>query len=98
MKIESGEIVIAVLHSPREKILGTLNEINSSGVFLRGIDLNYFDEWATAIKNDEPFVPMQDYFFPMWRLEKLMRDESSFAAASMAEQFQQKTGLNLSDF
>lgn len=98
MKIDSGEIVIAILHSPREKIIGTLHEVGAAGVFLRGLDLNYFDEWATAIKNDEPFVPMQDYFFPMWRLEKLMRDESSFAAASMAEQFNQKTGLNLTDF
>jgi hypothetical protein len=98
MKIESGEIVIVILQNPREKILGVLHEINSAGIFLRGIDLNYFDEWARAIVNGEPYLPMQDYFVPMWRVEKLTRDESSFEMPSMAEQFSQRTNFDFSDF
>jgi hypothetical protein len=98
MKIETGEIITIVLHDPREKIIGVLHEINASGVFVRGIDLNAFDDWCRAIANDEPFYSMQDYFFPMWRIERITRDESSADIPSMAEQFSQRTGLKIEDF
>ena len=97
MKIESGEVVIIVLHSTREKIFGVLQEINSAGIFLRGIDLNAFDDWTRAIANNEPFFGMNDYFFPMWRVERITRDEPSGEIPSMAEQFEQKTGLQVFD-
>ncbi|MGI8545405.1 MAG: hypothetical protein ACR2MD_18270 [Aridibacter sp.] len=98
MKIETGESVIIIMQNPREKIFGVLHEVNSAGVFVRGIDLEYFEEWTTAIKNGEQFLPMQDAFYPMWRLERLSRDENSYGMLSMAEQFEQKTGLKIADF
>lgn len=87
-----------VLHSPREKLLGIIDEISPAGVFVRGIDLGYFDDWCSSIANGEPYLPMSDCFFPMWRLERLVRDESSEDAPSMAEQFEQRTGRNLGEF
>ncbi len=98
MKIEKGNIIIIVLHNPREKIIGILHEINASGVFLRGIELTYFDDWSRSIANSEPHLPMQEYFFPMWRVERISKDESSFEMPSMAEQFRQRTGLDFKDF
>lgn len=98
MKIENGESVILVLHTPREKLLGILDEVNASGVFVRGIDLGYFDDWCNSIANDEPYLPMSDYFLPMWRLERMMRDEGSTEGASMTQQFEQRTGRKLGDF
>ena len=95
MKIEPNETVIAVLHSPREKLLGVLHEVSPAGVFLRAIDLSYFDDWCRSIAEGEPYLPMSDYFLPMWRLERLARDEGS---PSMEEQFQQRTGHKLSEF
>ena len=97
-KIKAGESVVVILQNPREKIVGALHEINASGIFVRGIDLNYFDEWTRSIVNNEPYLPMQDYFFPMWRVERISKDESSFEMPSMAEQFQQRTGLSFTDF
>lgn len=97
-KIENGEAVIIVLHSPREKVIGILGEINASGIFVRGIDLNYFDEWTSAIRADEPHLPMQDAFFPMWRVERISKDESAHGLPSMSEQFRQKTGFEMSEF
>lgn len=97
-KIETGECVIMVLHSPREKLLGVLQEITVSGVFLRGIDLDYFDEWARAIANGEPFLPMNDLFFPMWRVERISKDESSPDLPSHREIFNKKTGYDFSEF
>jgi hypothetical protein len=34
----------------------------------------------------------------MWRVERISKDESSFEMPSMAEQFMQKTGFDLTDF
>lgn len=97
-KIEPGEWVIIVLHSPREKLFGVLQEINASGVYLCGIDLNYFDEWTQAIVGGEPFLPVSSCFFPMWRVERLTRDEGSADLPSMAEQFANRTGMEITDF
>ena len=98
MKIESGTSVVVVLHTPREKLLGILDEINAAGVSLRAIDLGYFDDWVNSIVADEPYLPMNDYFVPMWRVERLVRDEGSSDSPSMAEQFEKRTGRMLGEF
>lgn len=40
--IRRGEPIVIVLHTPREKCWGILDEITVAGVFLRGLDLNVF--------------------------------------------------------
>ena len=90
--IRPGMAVIVVLHSPREKSSGILDEITPAGVFLRGLDLNSFDDWLRAVAHDEPFVGLNDQFFPMWRVERLSRDEASGGVPSLYEQIEQRTG------
>ena len=97
MKIQPGEIVIAVLHSPREKLIGVLDEINPAGVALRAVDLGYFDDWCRSIASGETHLGMTDYFFPMWRIERITRDEGSDDIPSMAKQFKARTGAELTD-
>lgn len=96
MKIEPGETVIAILHSPREKLLGILDDISLAGIGIRAIELGYFDDWCRSIAVGEPHLAMTDYFFPMWRVERLSRDDSG-DVPSMAEQFETRTGLKLAD-
>ncbi len=98
MKIENGESVILVLHTPREKLLGILDEVNAAGVSVRAIDLGYFDDWCNSIAGDEPYLPMSDYFLPMWRLERMTRDEGATEGTSMTQQFEQRTGRKLAEF
>lgn len=98
MKIEPGCAVVIVLQNPREKIFGILDEANQMGIAVRSIDLDYFEEWIRAIKNDEPYLSMHDNFYPMWRVERMSRDEASGDIPSMSEQFEQRTGRRLSDF
>jgi hypothetical protein len=97
MKFETGDTVIIILHGPREKILGTLGEITSAGIVIRGIDLEYFDDWTAAIATGEPHLAMTDYFFPMWRVERVTRDEASGEVPALADHFESRTGLRLSD-
>jgi hypothetical protein len=98
MKFEPGDSVIVILQNPREKLLGILDEISHAGIILRGIDLEYFEDWSRSIANDDPYLPMNDYFLPMWRVERVTKDEGSDGIPSLSEQFEQRTGLKFKDF
>lgn len=97
MKIESGDIVIAILHSPREKLLGVINEISAAGITIRSIELGYFDDWCRSIIECEAHLHMSENFFPMWRIERVTRDERSDDIGSMADQFEVRTGRKLAE-
>ncbi|HEX8473344.1 MAG TPA: hypothetical protein VF666_04890 [Pyrinomonadaceae bacterium] len=95
---ERGATVLVVMHSPREKCWGVLDEINAAGVYLRGLDLNAFDDWTRAVAHDEPFIGLTDVFFPMWRVERIARDERAGDVPSLVEQFETRTGRSISEF
>jgi len=95
--MNSGDPVVLVLHSPKEKCWGILDEVNAAGVFLRGLDLNSFDDWVRAVAHDEPFMGLSDLFFPMWRVERLSRDEASGGIPSLFEQVEQRTGRTVQE-
>ena len=97
-KIEAGETVILIMHSPREKVWGVLHEINGAGAFVRGIDLNAFEDYIQAIVHDDTFIGLNDQFFPLWRIERLSRDEPSGDVPSLVEQFEQRTGHSVTEF
>jgi hypothetical protein len=92
-----GTAVLVVLHTPREKCWGVLDEINSAGVFLRGLDLNAFDDWLSALVHDEPFLGFGDLFFPMWRVERVAKDEAAGGVPSLCEQVEQRTGRTIEE-
>jgi len=98
MKFNPGDSVLIILRDPREKLLGILDEISTAGISMRGIDLSYFEDWVRSIIDDEPYLPMNDYFLPMWRVERVTRDERNGEIPSMAEQFQERTGTDLTEF
>lgn len=95
MKFDQGDVIIAVLHSPREKLLGVLDSIEAAGVTMRSIDLGYFDDWCSSIVAGEAHLEMNDNFYPMWRIERLSRDESTDDLPSMADQFEARTRRRL---
>jgi hypothetical protein len=90
--IQPGAAVVIVLHSPREKCWGILDEVSGAGVFLRGLDLNAFDDWLRALVHEEPFVGFGDLFFPMWRIERISKDEASGGIPSLCQQAERRTG------
>jgi len=98
MKFASGDTVIVILRDPREKLLGVLSSIDPAGVTLRGIELSYFEDWIRSIIDEEPYLPMNDLFIPMWRIERISRDEPNGEIPSMAEQFESRTKRSLNEF
>ena len=95
--LQSGTAVIVTLHSPREKIWGVLDEISLAGVFLRGLDLNAFDDWVRAVAHDEPFIGVGDLFLPLWRVERISKDEASGGISSLYMQAEQRTGRTVTE-
>jgi hypothetical protein len=51
--VEPNSIVIVSLHTPKEKLWGSLVSMNVSGVTLRGIDLNSFDDFIRQVLDPE---------------------------------------------
>jgi hypothetical protein len=92
-----GAAVVIVLHTPREKCWGVVDEINQAGVFLRGLDLNAFDDWVHALLHSEPFMGFGDLFFPMWRVERISKDEAAGGVPSLCEQVEKRTGLTIQE-
>ena len=95
--IGPGAAVVIVLHSPREKCWGVLDELNQAGVFLRGLDLNAFDDWVHALVHYEPFMGFGDLFFPMWRVERIAKDEAAGGVPSLCEQVEKRTGRTIQE-
>jgi hypothetical protein len=90
--------VVIYLHSPREKLWGLLGEINAAGIFMRGIDLNSFDDWTRMLAKGERNIGLTHLFYPMWRLERVSLDERIDDIPSMAEQFHERVGLTIDEY
>jgi hypothetical protein len=95
--LKKGTPVLLVLHTPREKCWGMLDEITSAGVFLRGIDVKAFDDWLSSVVHDEPFIGVGSLFFPMWRVERISEDEPSNEVPSLRQQAEQRTGRSFDE-
>ena len=96
--IMRGSPVVLYLHTPREKLWGLVLQINASGVFLRGIDLNTFDDWTQMLAKGERNIGLNHVFFPMWRIERIALDERIDDIPSLADKFHERVGLSIDEY
>src|SRR6058998_2922874 len=91
MNIDS--IVIVNLISPRQRFFGRLMAITTTGVTVRGIDLDAFEDWINNITGqEESGVQPTTTFFPLHRVEKMILDEGIGAIPSLSNTFLTKVG------
>lgn len=93
-----GSPVVVYLHSPREKVWGVLKELSSAGVYVRGIDLNTFDDWTQMIVRGERNIGLTHAFLPMWRVERITLDEPVDDIPSLADTFFSRVGLTIDEY
>lgn len=86
-----------VLQNPREKVWGVMRELNPAGIFVRGIDLNSFEDFVLAVANELPFYGLGEQFFPMWRVERVALDDMDGDIPSMHQQFYERSGIKITD-
>lgn len=92
-------LIVAHLHSPREKVWGVLRSQDASGCWVESIDLASFEDWARQVaRKDEATMGLSLAFYPMLRIEKLVVDRSSPGQPSLADRFHDIVGLEVEKY
>ena len=91
--MESGSIVIVNLQNPKEKIIGKLVTISPSGLVVKGLDVNSFNDWMNQFtQNHSSFtIYPTTIFFPMHRVVSCYLDEDMGEVLSFSSQFKART-------
>jgi len=91
MKI--GSFVLVHLASPREKFWGLLEHCDASGVTVKGLAVEGFEDWVREIVREaSPTFSPSTVFFPLHRVERISLDESIGEAVSLSERFRRAVG------
>jgi hypothetical protein len=96
--METGSIVIVNLQNPKEKVFGKLAGISSSGITVRGMDVNSFNDWMNQFAlNDKIVITPTTMFFPMHRVVSCYLDENMGEVPSLSSQFAERTEKKIED-
>ncbi len=99
MPFQSGDLVVVVLQSPRERIWGRILGLDASGIAVRGLDLTPWEEVMTLVRTGQTDqVALSTRFLPMHRVEAMYLDEPSSGAPSLAATFHDRTGQEAQTF
>ena len=91
MQIDS--IVIMNLLAPRQRFFGRLVALNPSGITIRGLDLDAFEDWMNHVAaEEEGGVSPTTTFFPLHRVEKMILDENNGVIPSLSTEFLTRVG------
>ena len=94
-----GQLVVVVLHSPKERLWGVLLGLDGPGLAIRGLDVAAWEEVLTLVRQGQAdFVSLSTKFLPMHRIESLYLDERSSGVPSLGEVFRDRTGLDPAAF
>ncbi len=97
--IPPGSAVIVNLANPSEKYWGILGEIGVSGVTMRGIGVQSFDDWtAQAARGEERTLDLATMFFPLFRIERIFLDERVGEVESYRERFEGRVGRSVEEY
>ena len=93
LDLAPGAPVLLYLHSPREKVFGALVALETAGVIVRGLDLLSLEDWMRQeARGETSGLGLVSVFYPMWRLERMERDESVGELEGLADRFHRLTG------
>ncbi len=91
--MKTGSFVLVHLANPREKFWGLLEHCDSSGVTVRGLAVEGFEDWLHEIvRETSPTFSPSTVFFPLQRVERISLDESIGEAVSLSERLRQAVG------
>jgi histidinol-phosphate/aromatic aminotransferase/cobyric acid decarboxylase-like protein len=94
--LEVGTSVVLYLQSPKEKVFGLLLTLDPSGVTVRGLDLQTFDDWMRQEARDgDPELGLATLFYPMHRVERVERDETIGQVPGYADRFAREVGQTI---
>lgn len=94
-----GALVLAFVHSPKERLWGVLQGYDAAGVWIEGIDLQSFEDWARQVGREEGSgLGLSLIFYPLLRVEKLLLDRSAPGQPSFADRFRSLVGMEVEEY
>ena len=86
--IDIGSLVIVNCGNPREKMWGSVVRLDTSGVVIRGLEIESVDDWLRQERSGgEALIGPSTFFVPMHRVIRIDLDESRGAVESFADRF-----------
>jgi hypothetical protein len=74
-------------------------ELTPSGITVRGVDLDAFEDWINNVAAaEESGVKPATTFFPLHRVEKMVADEGNGAVPSLSQEFQTRVGSPVEEY
>ena len=99
MSFESGVIVIVHLVNPTEKHWGVMHALDATGVTLRGINVESFEDWIAQINREESqALGLGTMFVPLFRVERIFRDEQIGQVESYCQRFERRVGVDVDTY
>jgi hypothetical protein len=96
LSLSAGDAVILYLQVPKEKVWGLLVSLGTAGVVVRCIDLAAFDDWMRQeARQDEPYLGLSTVFYPMNRVERMERDQTTGPVISYSDRFAREVGRSV---
>jgi len=93
LSLTAGDAVIVYLQTPKEKVWGLLVSLGTAGIVVRCIDLATFDDWMRQeARRDEPYLGLSTVFYPMNRVERMERDQTTGPIISYSDRFAREVG------
>jgi len=96
--IKKNSLVVAYLKEPREQIWGVLLSLDQSGLVIKGISLDSFDDWCRQVAKGEEIIGLSEMFIPSLRVEKILLDEKVGNLPSFSDRFQMKVGMTIQEW
>jgi hypothetical protein len=98
-RLHPGDLVLVHVVNPNEKFWGVLVELDVAGVTLHGISVSSFDEWVSqAARRETAALGLSTMFVPLFRVERVFRDETIGQVESYAIRFERRVGVAVKDF
>lgn len=88
-----NSIVLAHLVQPTEKLWGVLGELSQTGVVLRALNVESFDDWMSQVARGETqSIDLSTMFVPLFRVERIYLDEQVGEVESYRQRFERRVG------
>ena len=96
---DPGTIVIAHLVNPSEKLWGVLGSIDGTGITLRGLNVDTFEDWIAQIRRDQAqSLGLATMFIPLFRVERIFLDEQVGEVEGYSQRFERRVGMTIESY
>lgn len=96
--IKKNSLIVAYLKEPREQIWGVLLSFDQSGVIIKGISLESFEDWCRQVAKGDEGIGLSEMFIPSLRIVKILLDEKVGSLPSFSEKFQKMVGKDVQEW